>query len=149
MTCSPSLCKNNGTAIAAGGVCYCVCSLTACSSKYVNADCSCDQCLAVNGTTISGPCDDGDACTEGESCVNGVCGGGQNTCQQDLCAGVECAPRDCYNVSCAVDTQTNSPFCESIPLDDGAVCGNDGVCKANECVIADRSGSSFRKSAGF
>jgi hypothetical protein len=97
-----------------------------------NADCSCDPCVAANGTNVDVSCDDGDSCTVGDTCSNGVCSG-ENTCL-DLCAGVQCSPKDCYNVTCMVDTSTNSPFCANIPLMEGSACG-EGKCVNSECVV--------------
>jgi len=69
----------------------------------------------------------------------------------DACAGVECPQQDCYNVSCAVD-MNNSPFCENTPLGDGAMCGSNGVCQANECVVvvgqASTTGSKKKSNVG-
>ena len=133
VSCSSSMCKNNASVVALGGSCICVCNSNACGILAVNADCSCEQCIATNGTTIDGPCDDGDSCTSGETCSHGVCGGGEQICSANPCDGIVCDPQECFNVTCIVDSQTNSPVCQSTALSDDSPCST-GICKQNQCV---------------
>ena len=50
--------------------------------------------------------------------------------KSDLCAGIECLPSECNNVSCVVIS--SSPVCQSTPIEDGSGCSS-GVCKMGQC----------------
>jgi hypothetical protein len=77
------------------------------------------------------PCEDGDLCTTGEVCSNGICGGGtpkvcvsDNSCEDGIC-----------------DAETGD--CLSKPVDDGTACNDGNVCFSNGVCEAfpDNTGS--------
>ena len=85
------------------------------------------ECTTGNASEV--PCDDGDQCTVGELCDNGVCSGGQevncpagSSCQEALCTpGVGCH----LGPSADADGQT---------CDDGDACTTGDVCNAGLCL---------------
>jgi hypothetical protein len=75
------------------------------------------------------PCEDGQFCTVGDTCAEGVCvSGAQNDC------GMK--PGTCATVLCDEATKT----CSEAPAEDGAPCSSDNACtvepscKAGACV---------------
>ena len=88
------------------------------------------QCVQANvppGTA----CDDSDACTFGESCAQGACGGGiPVTCDDDnLCTEDKCTPNQgCIYV----------PF-SGIYCDDGNPCTGPDICLDGECLAGNNS----------
>src|SRR5262249_34577593 len=63
-----------------------------CGDANACTDDTCDATLGCVYSNNTAPCDDGDACTTGESCRSGVCGAGTprvcddaNTCTDDAC----------------------------------------------------------------
>lgn len=109
----------------------------------------------------TGACDDGNACTVGETCTEGVCGGGTTVnCSHPATCGVSyCAPqsgclapvsdnchsctfnRDCPYVPCKNGT-CQAGLCAYTPLDSAVSGCNDGVwkngeeyCYAGTCVL--------------
>ncbi|MEY3013504.1 MAG: hypothetical protein RIT45_2239, partial [Pseudomonadota bacterium] len=76
--------------------------------------------------TGAGPCDDGNACTEGDSCINGVCTGTSKNCDD----GNPCTADSCdKNNGC--DTKAVDG-----PCDDGNACTEGDACKDGGCVGA-------------
>lgn len=77
---------------------------------------------------VAGPCDDGDPCTQGESCQNGVCGGGDFVCEcrndYDCPAGSD----DCHVKTCDLETHT----CVEGPRDNGTACDDRNPCTTGE-----------------
>jgi hypothetical protein len=78
------------------------------------------------------PCDDGDACTQTDTCENGQCVGSNpvtcppgNQCQR---AGT-CDP---YTGDCS-----SGDFLDNIPCDDGNACTQTDTCQYGECVGED------------
>lgn len=74
---------------------------------------------------IGTPCDDGDACTVGETCKFGGCFGGE--------------PYECPDTNpCAVATCTPATGCAEVPItgpcDDGDACTEGGTCLGGACV---------------
>lgn len=112
--------------------------LTGCSHAFgvVCEDlnpCTADVCLA-DGTCehspITGPCDDGDACTVGESCVDNACVGGEpNDCED----GQVCTVDSCSSLDGCVNQ-----FVEG-SCDDGTACTIEDTCVAGLC-IGEKSG---------
>ena len=86
---------------------------------------ACSQPLAPNGT----PCDDGNACTVGDTCVDGACKAGTATeCESSgpcFLAGV-C---DTGTGKCSTPTVP-----EGTPCDDGSACTTSDVCQGGSCV---------------
>ncbi len=73
-------------------------------------------------------CDDGDACTHGDSCRSGVCAGTPITCES-----TECATRSCNGSATCTETP-RSGAC----ADDGNACTND-VCASGRCTHPSRA----------
>ncbi len=82
-------------------------------------DSSTGECRATRKTAGS-PCDDGNACTVGDSCRDGVCRGDLASCPQ-----VECRA----TTSCDAKQGLCVP---GAPLPDGTKCST-GTCKSGEC----------------
>lgn len=122
-------------------------------------DCTLDSCEPASGcvfSALSADCDDGDACTWGDKCQNGVCSGSVLLCDDgedctiDLCdsaSGCTFTPRSgscddgnactsgevCVGGICSAGSPVN--------CDDGSVC-TDEVCLAGlGCVYSNVSGS--------
>lgn len=85
--------------------------------------CTLDSCLPASGchnVDTTGPCQDGDACTEGETCATGSCEGGAAAVCKD---GQVCTVDDCDPVL----------GCVFLPLD--VTCSDDSACTADDgCV---------------
>ena len=75
------------------------------------------------------PCDDGDLCTAGDSCIDGACEGGLFLyCNDgDPCTGDECDP-----AAGCVSTPLSGVSCN-----DGDLCTLTGVCVGGQCVGTD------------
>ena len=124
--------------------------------------CGGEVCVAGACVTsaLSGPCDDGDACTVGDTCVGGQCvSGPRKDCAADPCAvGATCVAGACVGgtpVSCADDNPCTAGFCDPSqgcvysPLtgpacDDGDGCTEHDRCTAGAChgspVVCPRDG---------
>lgn len=122
--------------------------------------CTNDSCNTATGACINayftGPCDDGNPCTSGETCnVSGVCGNSTAVvcndgiaCTTDFCqAGVGCIFQPVNSVcndskACTVDTCvvgtgcTNTPVTTPISCDDGNLCTTSDTCNTTtgQCV---------------
>lgn len=92
-------------------------------------------------SAISGPCDDGDACTVGDTCVGGQCISGPRTdCADDPCAvGATCVAGACVGgtpVSCADDNPCTVDSCDPVAgcihVPSNALCTT-GQCSAGVC----------------
>lgn len=118
-----------------GGVCSSF-PLVACDDK--NA-CTTDMCSESTGsceyTNTVAPCDDGNVCTGGDACADGLCVGTENLCQCE--ADADCASYDdgdlcngvffCDNGICAPEANS-----EVTCADDGTV----PICQENTCNSA-------------
>jgi len=73
-------------------------------------------------------CDDGNACTENDTCGNGLCQSGEALVCNDanVCTDDSCAP---------------GAGCQYVPVANGTVCGQDLQCWSGECIDACESGS--------
>jgi hypothetical protein len=96
--------------------------------------CTVDKCLVSSGTcqhaNAAGPCEDGQPCTTGESCIGGQCTGAmpkdcddKNPCTKDSCNKGVCSHLE--QVGCCA---------KNADCDDGIVCtndtcGDDSLCK--------------------
>ena len=83
--------------------------------------------VVCNGSNNGSPCDDGNACTVGDTCVNGICTGTPLTCTPiDQChtSGV-CNPATGV---CSNPTRPNGTTCN-----DGNICTQGDVCLNGVC----------------
>lgn len=133
---------NNATGACAGG---CAPSQKQCSGSQPQtcdsngvwqdagiACAACNPCSATTGACVAAtgtPCDDGNACTTGETCQAGVCTGGT----QVACS----TPATCHG-SGTCDPRTGKctyPALSNTPCSDGNPCTTD-TCQAGVCVSA-------------
>jgi hypothetical protein len=90
-----------------------------------------DTCATMPDGTV---CDDGNACTQSDTCQNGVCVGANPVeCIADICQQSACNP--------------STGLCMTWPLSDQTPCP-DGVCKAGGCYVEDIAQSSSGASSG-
>ena len=80
----------------------------------------CDSPALPDGTA----CDDGNAATVNDACLNGACVG------NDLCAGVTCMPLDACHAAGTCDPVTG--LCDSPALPDGAACDDGDLCSTGD-----------------
>lgn len=119
----------------AGSAIYC--------DSFMDSDCSKNLCAEAVGDCVMTPvreglgCDDGDACSVGETCQSGICGGGfvapcndgdpctiDDKCHNGLCHGT---PYSCDDsVECTLDVCDGQGGCSHNVLDDA--CRIDGEC---------------------
>ena len=89
--------------------------------------CTADGCEAGEGCfheAQDGDCDDGDFCTENDTCVEGFCAGAPVTCDDDnICTDDSCEP-----AAGCVFTEN------SMPCDDGSVCTTVDICQGGSCT---------------
>jgi hypothetical protein len=127
------------TCAAASTVCmpqHCDTGTGACVLTPLTCDdanpCTTDSCDPVNGcvhTQLTGICDDGNACTVGDECVNGACLGAPTatatSCNDgNACNGVETC--DAASGACVVGTPLN--------CDDGDSCTTDACDPVTGCA---------------
>jgi len=113
------------------------CKTGKCAGTFDNCDdgwpCTADTCDKKKGcqhkVQLSGPCDDGNACTKGTECVFGDCKGPKlpcndgNSCTTDICD----AKKGCTYKKL-----------DQIPCDDGSACTVNTECAAGSCKGAKR-----------
>ena len=94
-----------------------------CNDKEACTADSCDKVKGCQHQTLQGPCDDGNPCTESESCQAGVCKGKDQACDDgNACTSNACEPaKGCVF---ALDSQA----CE-----DGNGCTDDNCDKVTGC----------------
>jgi len=91
-------------------------------------------------TVLSGtPCDDGDSCTNPDTCLSGACQPGPNTCGTGECSSAS----DCALVMCKVASCQNG-ICQYTNLYNGAVCDDNNDCTEGDIC---RSGSCIGRNA--
>jgi alpha-tubulin suppressor-like RCC1 family protein len=78
---------------------------------------------------ISGPCDDGNLCTTGDTCQGGTCQSGLAT---QCLSATKCASGKC-------DVATGNCLFSQVLCDDGSPCTNDSCAAATGCVFAAKS----------
>jgi M6 family metalloprotease-like protein len=108
-----------------------VCCDTACSAGV------CDACSRLAGATddgtcqfITAPCDDKDACTDNDACLQGVCKGTPHACP----------PSDTCHEAPTCDSATGQ--CSAAPKQDGSPCDDGDDCTtADQCVAGKCKGS--------
>ncbi len=100
-----------------------------------NNPCTADACDPLTGGCLypatSGPCDDGDPCTTGDTCdpLAGTCTSG---------APMQCiSATKCANGAC--DAATGNCTFTQVVCDDGNLCTNDSCDAATGCVFAPKS----------
>jgi hypothetical protein len=124
----------NGTIDCVGGFCVVAASTAVACDAAGDTACELSACDAVTGScgTVRAPegrpCDDLDACTVGETCHAGNCGGGQ--------------PRPCDDGNpCTADSCDAKAGCLHVPADaacdDGEPCSATSECRYGLCVPAD------------
>ena len=118
-----------------------------------NNTCTADSCSPASGCVhepMAGDCDDGNACTEGDSCDNGKCvpGGAVDCDDGNPCTADGCAPASgCTNVPSAGgcsddDPCTTGDLCKggiclpgpALDCDDGNPCTDDSCGAQGECL---------------
>tara|TARA_B100000579_G_scaffold364308_1_gene323234 strand:- start:752 stop:2821 length:2070 start_codon:yes stop_codon:yes gene_type:complete len=129
------------------------CSGGSCSGPLVdcndNNDCTQDSCNPTSGClneALSGTdCDDGDLCTEADSCLAGSCSGSAKLCTDgDICTDDSCdgSNGDCvfpFNTASCDDEDacTSSDQCSEGSCEGSAINCNDGnQCTADSCESA-------------
>ncbi len=118
--------------------------------------CTLDQCSNTTGgcthTSVSGPCNDGNACTTGEQCLGGVCSSGsplscddKDACTTDACdpakGCVHAAIANCVTAACGKDPNNtcsgkcgqasgmfNACSCATDCKSKGTCCGDYDAC---------------------
>ena len=101
-----------------------VCTPASCDDENPCTDDVCDPLVGCANTPITGPCDDGDACTDGDVCVGTVCTGDAISCDdEDPCTDDSCDPA----TGCAHEPGT-------APCDDGDPCTVGDVCAGGACA---------------
>jgi len=107
-----------------------------CSHRAVDCDdhdsCTADTCDPVTGCRHvrfgdGTDCDDDDPCTTGESCTQGVCGGGAPVVcdDEDVCTADFCDPV----LGCQSKTLTDGTGCN-----DGDACTGKETCQQGQCI---------------
>ena len=115
-----------------------ICAGPSAAEPCVGEVCVAGTCVA---TPLSGPCDDGDACTIGDTCIGGQCvSGPRKDCTNDPCAvGATCVAGACVGgtpVSCADDNPCTVDSCDPVAgclhVPSNALCTT-GQCSAGFC----------------
>jgi hypothetical protein len=89
---------------------------------------SCDVKLGVVNAPKDGPCDDGNACTDGDTCLAGACKpGAAKTCPDD---GSPCTVEACDKLGGCVST----PAPADIKCSDGNLCTEGDTCSGGKCI---------------
>jgi len=96
-------------------------------------------------TDNTAACDDGDACTENDTCSGGSCAGSPvncddgDSCTVDTCVGGVCdSALDCNLPGCSADPRCD--LCSGADCDDGNVCTDDSCDPATGlCVNTDNT----------
>ena len=134
--------------------------------KLVNCDdadpCTVDTCHATLGCGSKNggaelACDDGNACTEKDSCATGLCAGSARSCNDgnkctiDACdtkkgcshaqSDAACDDGDpCTDDRCAVQTGACNHTKNTAPCDDGFACSVGARCKDGKCLAGTKDG---------
>ena len=95
--------------------------LVSCALTFANSNCE-------EGT----PCDDGNACTINDTCINGVCAGTPLVCDD----GNSCTTDSCDPATGCVYTNNSSPCDDLNPCTINDVCIN-GICKGTPVICDD------------
>ncbi len=93
-----------------------------CNDQNPCSDDACDPAVGCVHADRTGPCEDGDACTTGDSCVSGRCVGGP--------------PPNCDDGSpCTSDGCGSLTGCRHASLPDGTACDNSDLCDGRETCL--------------
>ena len=111
-----------------------VCAGTAIDCSAYADDCNAAACNDETGvceTTVineGGPCEDGDLCTEDETCSAGVCSGTAVDCSHldDDCVEGTCNPSD--------GTCETNPINQGLPCSDDDLCTENDLCQSGSCI---------------
>ncbi len=157
--CSGGVCTDQGDCCLGcleGGTCYANNNDHCGSGGGMCQRCGeCEECVTgscqpkANGDT----CDDGDACTEPDTCSGGQCGGtavvcnDNNECTTDSCdsaSGCDYQPKtgDCNDGNACTENDTCvAGECDgtAVVCDDGNFCTNDSCDDATGCVYASKA----------
>ena len=114
----------NGGETCVAGACEVTVTPPDCSS--LTNDCNTGTCNATNGeceaipSNNGGSCDDGNACTENDTCNDGTCAG----------SAVDCSglSDECNTGTC----NATSGECEAIPSNNGGSCDDGNACTEND-----------------
>ena len=118
------------------------CASGVCTGAPLECDdgnhCTFDVCAADTGCTYEDveagtPCDDGSVCTVAESCVEGVCGGGEPLACDD---GDPCTDEVCDDAEGCMPSFNESPCEDGSPCTAGDVC-SEGVCTSGGLTNCD------------
>lgn len=118
-------------------VCGCPCNIggTCYADGAVNPANECQACRPGLSTTswsnrVSGTsCDDGNLCTENDTCSAGVCGGDAKTCtSSNQCRTSSCNPS---TGACVESNRSNGSSCN-----DGNACTQTDTCQSGTCIGA-------------
>ncbi len=116
------------------------CSNGSCSgtprSCPLGTQCQSSSCNPMTGqcetTNLSGPCNDGNPCTEADSCLAGTCQGSQMVClDPGPCKSASCNPS---SGMCETSNDPNGSSC-----DDGLFCTTTDTCMNGVCDGSARS----------
>ena len=122
---------DDGDACTAGDTCVAgQCTPSGATVCDDDSPCTTEFCDVVDGcvyTVLDGPCNDGNACTENEICMDGLCVGDLVTCDdQEACTEDYC------------DTTDGCQFLPSVaPCEDGDPCTLNDMCAEGSCVAGD------------
>ncbi len=123
--CQPDeLCFQSGTCLASS----CVADLPlVCNDENPCTEDSCDPTAGCVTIPLDGPCDDGDACTDGDGCAESVCTGVAMDCNdENPCTADSCDPQ----TGCLHTNQDGA--CE-----DGDPCTVGDICVGGGCTAAE------------
>jgi len=112
----------------------------ACDDSNVCTDDSCTAGACVHSNNTAS-CDDGDACTTGDVCADGVCAGTEMDCDDDdVCTDDSCVDGACVHTnntascddgdSCTTGDVCADGVCAGTPMD----CDDSNVCTDDSCV---------------
>ena len=95
----------------------------ACDDNNACTDDSCKPALGCQFTFTDGPCDDGDECTQSDTCQVGACVGVEVQCNDgNICTDDSCDPQEgCLNAP------------NSAPCSDGNACTEEDICDLGSC----------------
>ncbi len=126
-----------------------------CEDHNVCTDDSCDPASGCVYANNNAPCDDGNACTTGDTCAGGTCQSGPptncndgNACTSDSCVPPTGCAHDPVPACCTTDGQcadtdqcttnercvNNACVSDPVSCDDGNVCTDDSCNPSTGCV---------------
>jgi hypothetical protein len=110
-----------------------------CGNLFIGDGCTTDQCNAVGGCVHpfnSLPCDDGDACTQTDTCQSGACSGANPV----VCTATDQC-RDVGICNPGTGTCSHPALPDGTACDDANVCTQSDTCQAGVCQGANFSWS--------